>query len=73
MSRKRTSTRTACHGLLSIDEAAKLLRTDPAIVAGAARCGQLPSLRRAGDLFIDGPALMAKFREPALQEANDAP
>lgn len=72
MSRKRTSVRTARHGLLSIDEAAELLRADPAAVEESGRLGELPTVQIDDDMYIDGPALLAQFSEPAREERDHA-
>jgi hypothetical protein len=58
--------------VLSINEAAELLRVDRAVVEEATRLGQIPTVEHLGNVFIDGPALIARFRQPILQEVNDA-
>jgi hypothetical protein len=72
VNRIRRSIHTACQDALSIDEAAELLRANVAVVEEATRLGQIPTVEHHGSVFIDGPALMARFRQPVLQEINDA-
>lgn len=72
MNRKSRSIHTACQGVLSIDEAAELLRADPAIVEESGRLGELPTVQMGERIYIDGPALLARFTQPAAEEHDHA-
>jgi hypothetical protein len=70
--RNRKSIHTAFQGVLSLKEAAELLRADPAVVEEASRCGELPTVQMGESVCIDGPALLAQFSEPACEEPDHA-
>ncbi|HWL97058.1 MAG TPA: hypothetical protein VNP20_06910 [Nocardioidaceae bacterium] len=72
MSRKRSSIRAAFQGVLTMEEAAELLRVDSAAVEEAGRLGDLPTVQIGDDLYIDGPALRSQFTEPACKERGHA-
>jgi hypothetical protein len=73
LNRKRRSIHTACQGMVSIEEAAELLRTEPAIVEEAMQRGQLPTATARERLYVDGPALLSEFGEPVYEEGEHAP
>ncbi len=73
MKSKRRSVHAACRGVLSIDEAAELLRVDRTVVEEAGRQGELPTVQLGGHMYIDGPALLSQFSEPVLEESSNAP
>lgn len=72
MSRKCSSIRAASQGVLSMEEAAELLRVDLAAVETAGQLGELPTVQIGDDVYIDGPALMSQFSEPACKERGHA-
>lgn len=68
LNRKRRSIHTACQGMVSIEETANLLRADRTVVEEAIQRGHLPVVHANDDLYIDGPALMSQFAQPAGEE-----
>ena len=73
LNRTGRSIHTACQGMVSIEEVAKLLRADHALVEEAMRRGHLPVVQANDDLYVDGPALLTQFAQPVREEDIDAP
>jgi hypothetical protein len=61
------SVQKACKGPLSVEDAAALLRVREEVVERDARSGLLPTVQQDGVMYVDGPRLLALFRQPVQQ------
>jgi len=62
-----TSVHSACRGPLSVEDAAALLRVRREAVERDARSGLLPTVEEDGEMYVDGPGLLALFRRPVAR------